>query len=76
MAYREPRISPDGNRAVVRIGNSDYDGGLRIYDFAGATRERLTPDSGNVRGDWTRDGLRVVYPDHVDGDSARIVSRS
>jgi Tol biopolymer transport system component len=61
---------------VVRLGSSDYDGGLRIYDIAAGTLERLTPDSNNVRGEWTRDGSRVVYAEHVDAESSRVVSRS
>jgi Tol biopolymer transport system component len=73
--YREPRLSPDGRRVVVRIGTGDWAGGLWIFDIAGGTLRRLTPDSQAIRGEWSRDGRNVVYTDRANSDGERLASR-
>jgi Tol biopolymer transport system component len=74
--FREPRVSPDGRRIAVRIGSTNLDGGLWIYDIAaGGTLNRLTPDSASIRGEWSRDSTHIVYIDHANSDSERVVSR-
>jgi serine/threonine protein kinase len=60
-AFREPRISPDGKRIVVRIGSRSTDGNLWIDDIESGALQRLTSDSMSFRADWSRDGSRIVY---------------
>ena len=74
-SFREPRVSPDGRRVVVRIGAGAADGGLWIHDIATGTLTRLTADSASIRGEWTRDGSHVVYVDHATSEAELVVSR-
>ena len=73
--FKEPRVSPDGRHIVVRIGTGATDGGLWIYDIAASTLTRLTADSESIRGEWTRDGSRVVYVDHATSVPELVMSR-
>ena len=78
--FGAPRISPDGRRAAIPIRNSSgvsfgisTTDVLWIVDLATGARERLTPDSTSIRGEWTTDGSRVVFLRTVGG---AILSRS
>jgi Tol biopolymer transport system component/tRNA A-37 threonylcarbamoyl transferase component Bud32 len=74
-AFKEPRVSPDGQHIAVRIGQGAADGGLWIFDVAGGTLTRFTADSESIRGEWTRDGKRIVYVDHALADTQVVISR-
>ena len=74
-AFKEPRVSPDGQHIAVRVGQGPVDGGLSIFDMAGGTLTRFTADSESIRGEWTRDGKRIVYVDHAQADTQVVVSR-
>jgi Tol biopolymer transport system component len=55
--YRHVRVSPDGRRLALSAA-----GDVWIYDFARATRSRLTTESGqDSQPFWTRDGQRVIF---------------
>jgi len=73
--FRQARISPDGKRVVARIHPSTDVGDLWVFDVEHATQERLTSDTLSLRGEWTRDGTRVVYLKRY-GDSVQVRSRS
>lgn len=73
--FKEPRVSPDGQHIAVRVGQGATDGGLWIFDIAGGTLTRFTTDSETIRGEWTRDGKRIVYVDHALADTQVVISR-
>ena len=57
--YRAPRVSPDGRKIAVGIGND-----LWIYDVFRNTLTRLTFEGNNATyaGVWSPDSKRVVFP--------------
>jgi serine/threonine protein kinase len=66
--YRMPRISPDGTRLALSIGNQD----IWIWDFLRENMTRLTRDAASdVSEIWTPDGKRVVFASNR-GTSYRI----
>jgi Tol biopolymer transport system component len=61
--YWQPALSPEGDRAVVRIGSD-----LWLYDLRRSTRNRLTFSGYNNYPLWTRDGTSIVYSSNRGGD--------
>ena len=60
LAYNGERISPDGKRVAVALGDPKPD--IWIFDFARGVRTRLTFDSGfHSMPSWSGDGQRVLY---------------
>jgi serine/threonine protein kinase/Tol biopolymer transport system component len=54
------RISPDGKRLAVSVGDPEAD--IWVYDLARGTRTRLTFGGGtHLMPSWSPDGQRVVY---------------
>ncbi|MBY0491811.1 MAG: protein kinase [Gemmatimonadaceae bacterium] len=74
--FRDMRISPDGQRAIVRRDASPDLGNLSIYEFATNTFTRLTDDSASFRGEWSADGRRVVHLRRFGVDSVLVISRA
>ncbi len=62
-AYLYPRLSPDGQRLAVTIGNTPNQQDVWIYDLVRGAESRLTFDTtaASLRPVWTRDGQSVVY---------------
>jgi eukaryotic-like serine/threonine-protein kinase len=56
-AYRWPRLSPDGRRLAMRMG----DGRLYVVDLATGGRVRLEGEAGASEPVWLSDGRRVVF---------------
>ncbi|MBI4479865.1 MAG: PD40 domain-containing protein [Acidobacteria bacterium] len=56
---RAPRLSPDGQRAAVGIGNNVW-----VYDIPRDTLTRLTFEGENAAtaAIWTPDGNRIIFP--------------
>ncbi|TDI36338.1 MAG: hypothetical protein E2P02_25555 [Acidobacteria bacterium] len=52
-----PRLSPDGSRVVVDVGN--IGGGLWVYDLDRDTRTRLA--EGGSYPEWHPDGTRITF---------------
>lgn len=66
--YGEPRISPDGSRAVLVVAEDGGAGELWIWDFARQTADPLTRDPNSDEHPlWTPDGERVVFASNRDG---------
>ncbi len=73
--YGEPRVSPDGRRVVMRIGESSDIGDVWVYDLAAGSLTPLTSDKKSLRPEWSRDGTRVITTDDVSPDSILLQSR-
>jgi serine/threonine-protein kinase len=62
--YAFPRLSPDGRRLAVAIGESDRRD-VWLFDLGSQTMTRLTSEgAANDRPEWTADSKRVLY--HTD----------
>jgi len=60
-AYGFPRLSPDGGRIAMTIGQGGRSD-VWLYDLASATPMRFTSaGTVNDRPEWTPDGARVLY---------------
>jgi serine/threonine-protein kinase len=73
--YGEPRVSPDGKRVVVRIGESSTAGDVWIYDMGAGSLTPLTTDKKSMRPEWSRDGTRIITTDNLSPDSILVQSR-
>jgi serine/threonine-protein kinase len=59
-AYRDPRLSPDGQRIAVDIIDEQHD--IWIWNLIGETFTRLTLEpAAETYGLWTPDGRRVIF---------------
>ena len=58
--YDNPRLSPDGRRLAVQIGESGSSD-IWIYDIPRGTLTRLTAEGYNFGPLWTPDGKRVTF---------------
>ena len=74
-SYGEPRVSPDGRRIAMRIGESSDVGNVWIYDVAAGSLTPLTTDKRSLRPEWSRDGTRIITIDNVSSDSVLVQSR-
>jgi eukaryotic-like serine/threonine-protein kinase len=61
--YRDVRLSPDGKKAVDRVG-----GDLWIHDLQRGTRTPLTSGDANFRPVWSLDGTRIFFGSNRGGD--------
>jgi Tol biopolymer transport system component len=57
--YDDPRLSPDGQRVVLRLAEATSD--VWVYDIARSTLARLTFEGWARFPLWTPDGKRIVY---------------
>jgi serine/threonine-protein kinase len=66
--YQAPRVSPDGKRLAVQVGNAK-ESSIWIHDLTEATTPRqLTSDSRNRFPVWSHDGEHVLFQSDRDGD--------
>jgi Tol biopolymer transport system component len=62
--YRDVRLSPDGMKEVVRVGDQ-----LWIHDLQRGTRSPLTSgNAANFRPLWSLDGTRIIFGSNRGGD--------
>src|SRR5262249_11721951 len=73
--YAEPRVSPDGKRIAVRIGESSRVNDVWIYDVDAGSLTPLTTDKKGRVQEWSRDGTRIITIDNVAMDSTLVQSR-
>ena len=68
-SYRSPRLSPDGTRLAVTVGEQDVNVDVWVSDLAAlGTLRRLTTDPGfDGPPLWTPDGERVVFASEREG---------
>jgi serine/threonine-protein kinase len=58
--YAAARLSPDGSRVAVQIGDGDND--IWVWDLARETLTRVTTDAGVDHSPlWTPDGQRLIF---------------
>ena len=73
--FRQPRLSPDGQRLAVDIsGASSRD--IWIYDFRRGRLSRLTTTGGVETPVWSPDGLSVAWAGVADGKSHVLLKRA
>jgi eukaryotic-like serine/threonine-protein kinase len=65
-AYQFPRISPDGRRVGLAIGEQGTQ--VWLYDLSRETMTRLTFEGNeNLNGVWTPDGKRIAFASTKEG---------
>jgi len=63
--FLQPRLSPDGTRVAVSVGNERRDRDLWIYDFLHPALTRLTVEVGEEETPvWSPDGRRIAFSTH------------
>ena len=60
-SYNTPRVSPDGRRILLAIGQPPYTSDIWVYDTLSTTLTRLTTDGRSSSPEWTADGRRVAW---------------
>ena len=81
-AYRWPRVSPEGNRVVIAVEDSDFvlDPGTSdvwTYDLVRGVLTQLTFDTAfDGRPMWTPDGRRVVFLSRREGGANNLFWRA
>ena len=75
--YRNPRISPDGDRLVVASLEDDGTSVLWVYDLSGEGQMRqLTFEGSSFDPVWTRDGAGITFFSARDGTRGIYTIRS
>jgi serine/threonine-protein kinase len=69
-----PRISPDGSRIAVGVGDQDKSA-IWIYDLRTSTFSPISSAEGASSPSWTTDGKRVVYVALGDKDRYVVMSQ-
>jgi Tol biopolymer transport system component len=59
--FNTPRISPDGSKLAVDLGDPNGNNDIAIYDFKKETFNRLTFSNEVNTPLWSRDGKRIYY---------------
>ena len=59
--YSNPRVSPDGRRIAVSIGNPPYVSDIGVFEVGSGTLTRLTNGGTNDGPEWTPDGRRIAW---------------
>ncbi len=68
--YDQPVVSPDGSRAVLRVGATAFNNGdLWLLDLASGAFTPLTRGNASYRPSWSRDGKRILYVTGNPGES-------
>jgi Tol biopolymer transport system component len=67
QVFRDPRLSPDGDRLAIAITDSRGNSDIWIYDLEDWSRTRLTISGQDNTPRWSPDGSRVVFRSVRDG---------
>ena len=62
-----PRLSPDGKRLAIAIGQAGFTSDIWVYDIAAATLNRLSDGGTNAIPEWSPDGRRVAWTSDARG---------
>ena len=74
-AFLQPRLSPDGRRIAVTVGESATDRDLWLYDLQRRTMTRLTFEVGeDETAVWNGDGTRIAFSTARTGQPRSIVA--
>jgi Tol biopolymer transport system component len=75
--YRNPRLSPEGNRVAIDIGESTDQtqrADIWVYDLVRGTLSRITSANRNGLPVWSPDGKRLYYASGDDQSHMTIIS--
>jgi eukaryotic-like serine/threonine-protein kinase len=61
LAFRLPRLAPDGRRVAVAINDDTRRSDIWIYDAERGTKSRVTADKHNLDPVWTPDGTHLTF---------------
>jgi len=61
--FRTPRVSPDGRRVAVTIGEVAGRSDIWVYDIPSTTLSRVTRGGNTSSPEWTPDGRRLAWTD-------------
>jgi serine/threonine-protein kinase len=64
--FAGPRLSPDGRRLAVGVGNTAGGGDVWTLDLTQQAWTRLTTNNISERPVWSADGRRIVYSSNAD----------
>jgi Tol biopolymer transport system component len=71
--FLQPRLSPDGTRVAVTVGERRTDRNVWIYDFARGALSPLTVDTGEEESAvWNGDGSRLAISANKEGETRTI----
>ena len=71
-SYQVPRLSPDGQRVAVTVGDTVGDRDIWIFDVSGTPPMPLTSAAENAHPVWTPDGNQVVFDSTTGGSQALV----
>jgi dipeptidyl aminopeptidase/acylaminoacyl peptidase len=63
--FRTPRVSPDGRRVAVTVGDVSGGTDVWVYDIPSTTLSRVTSGGNMAFPEWTPDGRRLAWTDAV-----------
>jgi Tol biopolymer transport system component len=63
--FRTPRVSPDGRRVAVTVGDVSGESDVWVYDIPSTTLSRVTSGGTMAFPEWTSDGRRLAWTDAV-----------
>ena len=67
-AFRNPRVSPDGRRVAVTVGDVGGQSDIWVYDIPSTTLSRITSNGTMAAPEWTPDGRRLAWTNWLTGE--------
>lgn len=75
--FLQPRLSPDGTRLAVTVGERRTDRNVWIYDFARGALSPLTVDAGEEESAvWNHDGSRLAMSANKEGEMRTVLTQA